>query len=320
MKPIQYYLEHVDREQLLHKLSYDYISHPKNLMNNSCRTVQEILNRYEEGFSRFIDTLIATDAKMNNDIFLLYDIVDNSSCGFGLDLCDVREIMYDVHAAGYRLETFKNVYTLGCRVADTKLTQDNIYVLLRMYLQRIALFESPLEEMRSEMTKEVDYEPEERKEGTDEGTKVSAKETHGRIYGSNGRIKLEKDAEQDRLRGRVNAAERNYNFYSLIRERKRVLEGMGILLDEERERKGLEAAETEEAEYMDPVDLKIREIAKPIAASRGISVEEFLNTVYCKSGFGPVTTYGDLFKASYLEGKEEGKNEVHMFPEGVNAP
>ena len=57
-------------------------------------------------------------------------------------------------------------------------------------------------------------------------------------------------------------------------------------------------------------DDRIRNLASGIAASRGLTVDEFLNTVCCSSGKGYETTYGQLYAATFLEGFNEARDEA----------
>lgn len=57
-------------------------------------------------------------------------------------------------------------------------------------------------------------------------------------------------------------------------------------------------------------DDRIRNLASGIAASRGLTVDEFLNTVCCSSGPGYETTYGQLYAATFLEGFNESRDEA----------
>ena len=60
---------------------------------------------------------------------------------------------------------------------------------------------------------------------------------------------------------------------------------------------------------IDALKARIRERAKPIAAKKGISVDELLNTVCCVEPLGNEMTYGELYLLTYLDGYEESLSD-----------
>lgn len=223
MKPVQHYLRHADRKRLLRELSYDLICDPLTLLDLTDKTVREIQDNYEAQMGELIDTLLKmTACPHENHVLLLYDTLGENGRELKMDLCNIQELREDIHASGYAFELEERANTLGYLVADNKLTQDNMYTLLVEYLKEITFF-GISEERHHKEVQEVERKLDDAIRDVEEGKVTSAKDVLERIRKEHDWPEPERDDEQDRLEGKALEAMRNFEAYSLARERRRVL-------------------------------------------------------------------------------------------------
>lgn len=102
------------------------------------QTVQVIRDSYESQLNGLVDFLLTIEIDPDGShVLLLYDVMDYSTHKYGLDICMIEEVRNDLRVSGYSFQFSEWQETLGYLVADNKLTQDNIEVLLCEYLKEI---------------------------------------------------------------------------------------------------------------------------------------------------------------------------------------
>ena len=241
MKTIQEYLREADREKILRALSYDLLCNPMILLEVKDLTVGEIREAYKQKISQLIDYLLLLKAEPSDHmVFYLYDsrMDERGFChtDHSLALVDTNEISKDLDASSYGIVITAWEESLGYLVADNKLTQDYLQELLAQYLKEITFFGLDPKK-RSEKVEQVKQDLEQSCKEIENGQYYTFDEVNDQIWEEFGLPIDEKDEEQDRLRRKIQEAEYQYDQYCNRRERRRILESLGIT-----------SAEVEEAE------------------------------------------------------------------------
>lgn len=142
-----------------------------------------------------------------------------------IEMCHLDEIREDIDASGYSFESTAWERSLGYLVADTKLTQDNLNVLLQLYLED-ASFHGTTEERRKKSIEEFEERLEESLKDIGNGRSRSAEEVFDSLCQSLGRPIPEKDPEETELKRKILEAQCALFLYIRRRERKRILQSM----------------------------------------------------------------------------------------------
>ena len=223
MKTIKEHLAEADRKRLLDALSYHFLEDPIHLLELKDMAVKDIMDRYSQHMDAFIDRLLAIDALENPGmVFYPYSDYDKDDV---IDLVSIEEISSDIEAPGHDFSFSDWGSSLGCLVADTRQTQDDIISLLAQYLIEAGFFgtdresrEKKLEEVTAGLDEAVSHMKEE------EGK--PAEEVIDEIRRKHGFPVPEEDPEQDALERKIYSAIAEYGMYSRTRERKRILDSI----------------------------------------------------------------------------------------------
>ena len=139
-----------------------------------------------------------------------------------MDLVSIEEISADIEAPGYDFSFSDWSSSLGCLVADTRQTQDNLISLLAQYLLEAGLFGTDTD-ARERKLEEVTEDLDKAMQDIHAGEGIPADEVFDEIRRKHGFPVPEKDPEQDGLKSRIYSAIAEYAMYSRTRERRRIL-------------------------------------------------------------------------------------------------
>ena len=224
MKTIKEHLETADRKRLLDCLVWRFISDPLRLLELKEYPVQTIMERYGRHMESFIERLLALDTiPSDNHVFYLYSDYEKHDA---MDLVKLADIAGDIEAPGLDFTFTEWSKTLGYRVADTKLTQDNLTELLAQYLESASFFGTE-QETKNTRIAEVERDLEAGIESMRESKGRPAQEAFDDIGREHGFPVPEEDDRQVELCRSALAAIHNYGMYGRIRERKRILATSG---------------------------------------------------------------------------------------------
>lgn len=220
MKTIQEHLGAADRKRLLDCLAYRFLSDPIRLLEAREYTVQEIMERYSGHMNSFIERLLSTESsKSENHVFYLHPDYRNDEV---LDLADIEAMKADIEAPGLDF-TFTDWHeSLGFLVADTKLTQDNLTVMLAQYLEQASFFGTE-ETARAGRIDGIVKDLDAGIQSMRDGESMSADEVFDELCRKHGFPIPEKDSRQDELYSKVLSAIHEYGMYGRTRERNRLL-------------------------------------------------------------------------------------------------
>lgn len=220
MKTIQEHLREADRKRLLDCLAYRFLSDPIRLLEAREYAVEEIMERYSGHMNSFIERLVGTDSgRSDTHVFYLYPGYENYETP---DLVDLRAIEADIDAPGLDF-TFTDWHeSLGYLVADTKLTQDNLTMLLTQYLEQASFFGTE-ETARSARIEGIVKDLDAGIQSMRDAEPLPADEVFDELCRKHGFPIPEKDSKQDELNSRIIAAVHEYGMYGRTRERKRLL-------------------------------------------------------------------------------------------------
>ena len=222
MKTIQEYLGTADRKRLLDCLAYRFLSDPLRLLEAREYTVQEIMERYSSHMNSFIERLLGVDrSRSDTHVFYLYPDYRNDEV---LDLADLKAIKTDIEVPGLDFSFTDWHESLGFLVADTKLTQDNLTVMLAQYLEQASFFGTE-EAARAGRINEIVKDLDAGIQSMRDGESMSADEVFDELCRKHGFPIPEKDSRQDELYSKVLSAIHEYGMYGRTRERKRILSG-----------------------------------------------------------------------------------------------
>ena len=220
MKTIQEHLREADRKRLLDCLAYRFLSDPIRLLEAREYTVQEIMEGYSSHMNSFIETLLGTECgRSDTHVFYLYPDYGNDEMP---DLVDLRAIEADIEAPGLDFTFTDWRVSLGYLVAETKLTQDNLTVMLAQYLEQASFFGTE-EAARSTRIDGIVKDLDAGIQSMRDGESLSADEVFDELCRKHGFPIPEKDSRQDELNSRAITAIHEYGMYGRTRERKRLL-------------------------------------------------------------------------------------------------
>lgn len=220
MKTIKEHLAEADRKRLLDALAYHFLEDPIYLLELKDLAVKDIMEKYSRHMDAFIERLLTVEAEEDKcRVFYLYSDYDK---GDALDLVSIEEISADIEAPGYDFSFSDWSSSLGCLVADTRQTQDNLISLLAQYLLEAGLFGTDTD-ARERKLEEVTEDLDKAMQDIHAGEGIPADEVFDEIRRKHGFPVPEKDPEQDGLKSRIYSAIAEYAMYNRTRERRRIL-------------------------------------------------------------------------------------------------
>lgn len=231
METIQVYLRRADRERLLNDLANYLIEDEMLLLEMKDRKISEIQDSYKNRMNTFIDSLLLIDAvETPNMVFYMCDSVsfDRYHEHWNKTIClvDIEKIRKDIYAPGYCCDFMDWKDTLGCYVADNKITQDYIFELLAQYLIETSSFGIEPKH-RENRINEIFSGLEKAGKDVEEGRTHTADEVLEKLRQKYGLPVKEKDETKEKLRSEITNAEYKFSRYCHLKERKIILESLG---------------------------------------------------------------------------------------------
>ena len=232
MKTVQEYQRIADRERLLNSLANEEIRDALSLLELKDYTIAEIQEACRNRMNDFIDHLLTLKAIPSDHMVLYLSKAKPIGWQYSgtektLNLIDLNEIRKDINAPGYAFEFSDWEETLGYLVADTKLTQDYLTVLLMQYLNEISFFGTDPEIREPELDK-IGADIEQGVKEAKEGHVIPAEQAMDGLAKELGLPIDEKDERKEQLRSEMWDQILKYNRYCEWRERSRILESVGI--------------------------------------------------------------------------------------------
>lgn len=219
MNTVKDYLANCKRDELVQSLYNKRLSDIIFLLEQREMTVDGIIERYSKRINQFFDSLLELEPQENDGILFLFDVIDDS--GYELRMVKAADLRKSVDCETYGFMSVEWEEALGYRVADTKLTQDNITELLAQFVDEITFF-GMIRKKRDERIESLHQSLEKSCQEAHEGKYIDEKELFERLYRKNGWPIPEKDEKQDMLRACVNHAKSEYAKYSMTRELQRI--------------------------------------------------------------------------------------------------
>lgn len=225
MRTIKQCLQETNRSVVLNGLSYSLISDPVILLNEKEHSVEEIQTLYSDYMNDFIERLLKLEPveTENEVVYLTKDTGRSGGRALSLEMCHLDELREDIDAPCYSLECTDWSRSLGYLVADTKLTQDNLNVLIQLYLEDASLY-GTTEEGRKKSIEDFTDRLEASLRDIEEERCKSAEEMFDSLYQRMGLPVPERDPEEIELRGKILEAQCEHFLYCRRRERKRILQ------------------------------------------------------------------------------------------------
>ena len=231
MKTVQEYLKTADRENLLNAYADRRLSDVLLLLEHKDRKVSEILDAIKSCVNGLIDELLSVKPELSDHmVFYLAESLNGDDIR-SLCLSDINELKSDIYEAeDYGVDLCDARTSLGYLVAETKLTQDYIQDLLVQYMDDLSFYGYDLKR-REENIQEVHDSLNEAMKQIEEGKYRSEDEVFDELHRKYGLPIDEKDEFMDELEGKVREAEMRFARYSFWRERKRILERLGVSVE-----------------------------------------------------------------------------------------
>lgn len=231
MKTVQIVLREADRDRLLDMLTYDILYDTQLLLELKDRTIENIQEACRSHMNAFIEYLFSLEAAPSDHMVLYMCEASSFDRAYNhedktLNLININEIRQDIYASSYGFEFSDWSEALGYLVADNKLTQDYLYVLLAQFLNEISFFGTDPEEHRKKVEEtyaDLDQAMEEAKAGHT----IPAEQVFRELAEEHGFPVDEKDAFADSMRSEIFAAQYKHSRYCHWRERSRILASIG---------------------------------------------------------------------------------------------
>lgn len=219
MKTVKDYLANCDRDALIQTLCNNRLSDIVFLLEQREMTVDGIIDRYSRRMDQFIDTVLELKPLQSDGILFLFDVIDDP--GYEMRLVKAADLLKSIDCETYGFMSVEWEEALGYRVAETKLTQDNITELLAQFVDEITFFGTNRKK-RDERIEALHQSLEESAKEAREGMGVEADEFFDQLYRKKAWPIPEKDEKQNMLRDDVNHAKSEYAKYSMTRELQRI--------------------------------------------------------------------------------------------------
>ena len=164
MKTVQQWLKEADKEQLSNEYFYTYPMKIEDIKEeNSELTVKQIKEIRRKKIEKYIDRLInlEVESSNNNDEYILfaYNVFMEDFENVDYALISKKELLFEIgfeeegNCTNYSFMLSNQEEIKGYLVADTKLTQDNIYGLLVYVLYEASWFGYENEDLEEEKQK-----------------------------------------------------------------------------------------------------------------------------------------------------------------------
>ncbi len=157
MKTIQEIIKEKDPKEIESAYFYEYPINLWKVKNHDDRTIGEFNKLVSDRFLAFLKRLCETEAETGTGILFVYKSKDNwLQHSKDVALIHEEELLQETDidkVCIYSYEFTEQKRALGFRVADNKLTQDNIMLLVTSFLHEISFFGYEQEHLEEEMQK-----------------------------------------------------------------------------------------------------------------------------------------------------------------------